>query len=554
MRNTRHYRHWPAGVPYQVELPAQSVAQNLEDTAARVPETPAIHYYGRTLRYGELAGQARAVAGWLKGQGVARGDRVLLYMQNSPQYVAAFYGILRADAVVVPVNPMNRTAELAHLVADTGARVAIAGQELLDFLRPALGAGLQSCLVAAYADAADPGFAHPLPPPLDQPGRADYGPRIAPWSQALSEARDPGPITAGPDDLAVIPYSSGSTGHPKGCMHSHRTVMATAVGSVAWSPGGDEKPALVSLPLFHVTGMQNSMNGPILAGQTMVIMTRWDRRLAAYLIERYRVGRWRSITTMAIDLVNDPEVARHDLSSLEAIGGGGAAMPAAVAARLKALTGLDYVEGYGMSEAMAATHINPPQAPRPQCLGIPVFDVDSRVIDPDTGQELPAGTVGEIVIDGPQVFLGYWNNPEATEAAFILIDGKRFLRSGDIGYMDADGYFYITDRLKRMINASGYKVWPTEVEQMIHDHPQVADVCITAKPDPRRGESVLAWVVARPGPGAADGLGEEALIAWCRARMAAYKVPAEVRFLEVLPRSPSGKTEWRSLQEKAFAG
>ncbi len=574
MRNTRHYRHWPEGVPYQVDLPAQSVAQNLEDTAARAPETPAIHYYGRTLSYGRLAGQARAVAGWLKRQGVAKGDRVLLYMQNSPQYVAAYYGILRADAVVVPVNPMNRAAEMAHLVADTGARVAVAGQELLDFLRPLLGAGLdggpdggpnagpngglQACLVAAYADAADPGFPHRLPAPLDQPGRAHYGPRITPWVEALSDARDPGPITAGPGDLAVIPYSSGSTGHPKGCMHSHRTVMATIVGGVAWTPETGDKPTLVSLPLFHVTGMQNSMNGPILAGQTMVMMTRWDRKLAADLIARYRVGRWRSITTMAIDLINDPEVDSYDLSSLDAIGGGGAAMPASVAGRLKALTGLDYIEGYGMSEAMGATHINPPQAPQLHCLGIPIFDVDSRVIDLDTGAKLPPGEVGEIIIAGPQIFLGYWNNPQATKAAFVTLEDRAFLRSGDIGYMDTDGYFYITDRLKRMINASGYKVWPAEVEEMLHDHPQVAEVCITAKPDPRRGESVLAWVVARPGaeegPGAEKGLNAEALIAWCRGRMAAYKVPAEVRFLAALPRSPSGKMEWRKLQEEAFAG
>lgn len=546
--NTRHYKHWPAGVPHQVDLPEQSIAQNLEDTAARQPDQPALHYYGRTISYAQLAAEVRAIAGWLKSRGTGQGDRVLLYMQNAPQYVAAYYGILRADAVVVPVNPMNRVAELTHLAQDTGARVAIVGQEVLDHIRPLLGAGLGDILVATYADAADPDFPFQLPPPLDQPGRADYGPGITPWAAAVAEARDPGPIEAGPDDLAVIPYSSGSTGQPKGCMHSHRSVMATTVGNLAWNSAVNAaKPTLVTLPLFHVTGMQNSMNSPIMAGHAMVMMTRWDRKFAAYLIERYRVGRWRSITTMAIDLINDPAVDSYDLSSLDGIGGGGAAMPAAVALRLKEITGLDYIEGYGMSEAMAATHINPPQAARLHCLGIPIFGVDSRVIDPETGAELPPGEVGEIIMNGPQVFLRYWNNPKATEEAFIELDGKRFLRSGDIGYMDEDGYFYITDRLKRMINASGFKVWPTEVEEMIHDHPLVAEVCITAMPDPRRGESVLAWVVARP------GLTAEDLTQWCRGRMSAYKVPSEIRFLEALPRSPSGKMEWRSLQDRAFA-
>lgn len=543
----RHFPVWPKGVPHELDVPERSVARNLDLTAARVPEAPAIHYYGRTISYGALQAQVAALAGWLQVvAGVGKGDRVLLYMQNSPQFVVAYYAILRADAVVVPVNPMNREAELRHLVADTGARVALAGQEVLDHIAPLLGAGLTHVVAAAYADAADPAFPFVLPAPLDRPAPADYGiAGVTRWADALAAGHTPGPIAAGPDDLAVIPYSSGSTGHPKGCMHSHRTVMTTIAGGLAWNPGGSDKPTLVSLPLFHVTGMQNSMNGPVMAGHAMVMMTRWDRRLAADLIARYRVGRWRSISTMAIDLVNDPDLDSYDLSSLEAIGGGGAAMPAAVAKRLKDLTGLDYVEGYGMSETMAATHINPPHKARRQCLGIPVFGVDARVINPDTGQEMEPGEVGEIVMHAPQNFLGYWNNPEATRAAFLQIDGKPFLRTGDIGRYDEEGYFYITDRLKRMINASGFKVWPTEVEAMIHEHPQVAEVCITARPDPRRGETVMAWVVAR-GPLTADDL-----IAWCRERMSAYKVPHLVRFLEALPRSPSGKVEWRRLQERA---
>lgn len=536
---------WPAGVPRHLEVPAHPVAANLILTAARDPHGTATIYHNATMTWARLAADVDRLAGWLvRAAGVARGDRVLLFQQNSPFFVLCYYAILRADAVVVPVNPMNRAVELAHLAQDTGARVCLAGQELLGALGPLLAEGALSHVVAcACADAAgdDPDF--PLPPPLDRPGATDPGdPRIVPLAAALAAGHAPVPLAAGPGDLAVIPYTSGTTGRPKGCMHTHRTVQTTIAGGLVWNRAGLGGPSLVSLPLYHVTGMQNSMNGPVMAGDPMVIMTRWDRRLAATLIERHRVTRWRNIATMAIDMVNDPGIARFDLSSLAMIGGGGASMPAAIAERLHALTGLDYIEGYGMSEAMAATHINPADAPRRQCLGVPVFDVDARILDPATGAELPHGETGEIVIAAPQVMLGYWNDPAATEAAFLERDGKRFLRTGDIGRRDAAGYFFMTDRLKRMISVSGYKVWPGEVEAILQGHPDVAEICIVSRPDGRTGEAVTALVVPR---GAAS---PEGIIAWARASMSAYKCPTEVRLVEALPRGPSGKVLWREAQ------
>lgn len=538
-----HLKSWPRGVPHHIEVPARSVAENLLLTAAARPEAPAITYQGRTISYRALARDVEALAGWIAASGIAKGDRVLLYMQNAPQYVIAYYAILRADAVVVPVNPMNRAAELAYLVEDTGARLCICGQELVEHIAAT---PVAAVLAAAYSAAAEPDFPFPLPAPLDAPARTGFDdPRITPWAEALAAGHRPGPITARADDLALIPYSSGTTGQPKGCMHSHRTVMTTLVGNTVWNPTRGNGTTLATLPLYHVTGMQNSMNAPIYKGEPIILMTRWDRAQAAWLIEHYRVARWRSITTMAIDLVNDPAIDSYDLSSLEVIGGGGASMPEAVAARLKALTGLDYIEGYGMTETMAPSHINPIDAPRRQCLGIPIFDVDARVIDPDSGAELGPGEPGEIIMHGPQNFLGYWNRPEETEAAHIEIDGKRFLRSGDIGRYDEDGYFYIVDRVKRMVSVSGLKVWPTEVEGLMHAHPGIAECCIVGRPDTRSGESVLAYVVARGEVSAAE------IIAWCRARMSAYKVPREVIFLDALPRSPSGKVQWRDLTETA---
>lgn len=538
---------WPEGVPRHLDMPERNIAENLAAIAEKSPESLALVYHGAEYSYGEMQRRVLQLAGWLERvAGVRKGDRVLLYMQNSPQFVIGFYAIMRANAVVVPVNPMNRRKELAHMTRDTGARVALAGQELLEHIAPEAEAGrLLHVLVAAYADMADPDYDFPLPEGLEAPGRADYGlAGVVGWARMEAADLRPGPITAGPDDLAVIPYTSGTTGRQKGCMHTHRTAMTTIVGGVVWNPEGIPGSTLTVLPLFHVTGMQNSMHGPIYCGDPIVLMSRWDRRLAVRLIERYRISRWRSISTMVIDLLNDPEVRAGELASLKATGGGGAAMPEPVARRLKALTGLDYIEGYGMSETMAAVLINPVDRPRRQCLGVPVFGVDARVID-EMGRELGPDEPGEIIVSAPQVFLGYWNDPEATAAAFMTLDGERFLRTGDIGRYDRDGYFYIVDRVKRMVNASGYKVWPTEVEALMLDHPQVAEACVVGYPDPRRGETVMAYVVRN------GDLTEEALIAWCREQMAVYKAPRRIAFLDALPRSASGKVQWLELQAQA---
>jgi fatty-acyl-CoA synthase len=297
--------------------------------------------------------------------------------------------------------------------------------------------------------------------------------------------------------------------------------------------------------------MQGSMNSPIFNGATVVVMTRWDRHTAARLIEQYGVTAWTNISTMAIDFLANPELDRYDLSSLRRIGGGGAAMPEAVAQRLKARTGLDYIEGYGLSETIAPTHINPPDHPKKQCLGIPVSNTDARVIDPDTLRELGSGQVGEIVSCGPQIFKGYWKKAEATRACFIELDGKPFFRTGDLGRIDEDGYFFIVDRLKRMINASGFKVWPAEVEAIMYSHPDIQEACVIASRDANRGETVKAIVV--PKAASRDTLKADDIIDWCRANMAAYKVPRQIDFMEALPKSATGKIQWRLLQEKEMA-
>jgi fatty-acyl-CoA synthase len=251
---------------------------------------------------------------------------------------------------------------------------------------------------------------------------------------------------------------------------------------------------------------------------------------------------------MIIDLFASPNCASFDLSSLRYLSGGGAAMPQAVAERLQREFGITFAEGYGLTETAAPTHANLPERAKLQCLGIPIFGTDSRIVDPDTLRELPIGETGEIVTHGPMVFKGYWGHPEATRAAFIDIDGKPFFRTGDLGRMDEEGYFFITDRLKRMINASGFKVWPAEVEALLYRHPAVQEACIIAARDAYRGETVKAVVVLREA--ARGSIGEQAIIDWSREHMAAYKVPRIVQFVDALPKSGSGKVMWRLLQEQ----
>jgi fatty-acyl-CoA synthase len=351
--------------------------------------------------------------------------------------------------------------------------------------------------------------------------------------------------------MALLPYTSGTTGLPKGCIHTHRTLMHNAVGG-QWGHSGPESVGLGVVPMFHITGMIYGVLGSVFAGATTVILPRWDRELAGRLIARHQVSHWTCIPTMIIDLFGSPNYKSFDLSSLRNLSGGGAAMPQAVAQRLLDEFGLTFAEGYGLTETAAPSHANPPERAKLQCLGIPIFGVDSRVVDPLTLEEMPVGEVGEIVTFGPMVFKGYWRHPEATRAAFVTLpgdpSGRQFFRTGDLGRMDEEGYFFLTDRLKRMINASGFKVWPAEVEMLLYKHPAVQEACIISARDEYRGETVKAVVVLR-----AEARGQttaDDIIGWAREHMAAYKVPKFVEFVDGLPKSGSGKVMWRLLQDR----
>jgi fatty-acyl-CoA synthase len=557
--NPRHFAFWPKGIPRHLTIPQTHLFHNVEVSAARYPDKPFLIFYDQALTFSEFKRQAEAIAGFLQQDcGVRRGDRVLLDMQNSPQFVLAYYGILRAGAVVVPINPMNLTHELAHYVQDSGARVAFVGQELFAQMRPLLDPGpgaeadrLRHIIVAAYSDYISPTPRIAVPAFVAAPREPLTAPGVTQWVDMLAQRRAPAPLQASPDDLCVMPYTSGTTGRPKGCMHTHRSVMSTVVGGVEWLRMPKDTVALAVLPFFHVTGMQGGMNASLYNGNTLVLLPRWDRDAALDCVQRYQVGTWQAIAAMVVDFLMHPRIAEYDLSSVWNMTGGGAAMPDAVAKKLQDLCGITYIEGYGMTETMAPTHINPPHRPKRQCLGVPLFDVDARIIDPQTQQELPAGEVGEIIVHGPQVMQGYWNQPQATTEAFITLDGRRFLRTGDLGRVDEDGYFFMVDRLKRMINASGYKVWPAEVETLMYQHPDIAEACVVAAKDAHRGETVKAFVVLKPG--ARERVNEQDIIDWAHHHMAAYKSPRLVEFVDSLPKSGTGKIQWRTLQEREAA-
>ncbi len=548
----RHFKFWPMNAARNLAAPATNLFYNAEVSARRYPDKPFLVFYDTAVSFAELFDEAQRVAGFLERQcGVHRGDRVLLLMQNSPQFVIGYYGILRANAVVVPLNPMNLTQEILRYAQDAGAATVIVSQELYSRVEPLLGKTiLKTAIVAAYADYLKRPTALAVPDFIAQPRMHVAAPGVTSWSDVLAANLRPGPLTMGSDDLCVMPYTSGTTGAPKGCMHTHRSAMHTTVASMRWFSLQPETTLMTVAPLFHVTGMQGGMNGPLYVGNTVVMLPRWDRNVAAECVQRYRVASWTAVPTMIQDFFANPDIAKYDLSSIRRLSGGGAAMPAAVAQRLLDM-GVTYFEGYGLSETMAATHINPPERAKKQCLGIPIFDVDSRVVDPASLEELPAGEVGEIVTHGPQVFRGYWNKPDDSAQTLVEIDGKLFLRTGDLGKVDEDGYFFMVDRLKRMINASGYKVWPTEVESLMYQHPAILEACVIGTPDAHRGETVKAVVVLRPEY--RGRVAEQSIIDWSREQMAAYKCPRLVEFVDALPKSGAGKIMWRELQDREAA-
>ncbi len=537
--------HWPPGLAEErIRLPEEPLAVIFKRNARRAPGKPALVFYGRQLSFGELDEASDRFAGWLVHRGLRPGDRVAIFLENCPQFAVAYYGALKAGAVDVCLNPMHKAIELAHELEDSGARVLVTSDQGYAQIEPVRAASpLEVVVVTSYRDYLPPAPTLPVPPSFLEP------PRACPESDDLTTIVRTAPPLATPvdralADTALIQYTSGTTGAPKGAELTHGNVVINCELMRLWLGQTPEDRVFGVVPWFHITGMEVQLNMMAYVGSTLVALGRFDLDTVLRALQDYRCTVTTLIATINVAIVNHPGTPTYDLSSLRLCLSGGAPVPAEIARRWEAITGHKLVEGYGLSETTAPTHCNPPHRPHYGTVGLPLPFTDVKIVSLEDGvTELPIGGSGEIVVRGPMVFKGYWRRPEATGDA--LHDG--WFSTGDIGRVDGEGYFTIEERKKDMIKASGYSVFPAEVEAIMCRHPAVAEVGVVGVPDPYRGEDVLAFVVLKPGA----EVGEQELVEWSRKEMAVYKAPRRIRFVPALPKTGSGKILKRSLREQA---
>lgn len=538
-------KSWPDGIPQKLDFPNKPLYDFLRDNAERNPKKVAINYYGREIGFQELDDLSDRFAAALNELGLKKGGRVSLYLENCPQFVIAYFGTLKAGGVVVAANPMFKEDELLYELKDSGTKIIIALDHLYPLVREIQKKiQLSQVIVTSYWDFLPENPELPIHPSM-QPPKEVY-PRTLDFLDLLEkyEPEPPQPKINLEDDLALLQYTSGTTGLPKGAMITHYSLLFNTVGSAVWTRITEDDVHLSVLPFFHVTGMIHGMNRPIYTGTTNVMISRFDTETAIKAIDDFRCTVWVSITTMNVAVVNFSDIHKYNLQSLKHCSSGGAPIPGEILHKWREIVEPELVEGYGLSETISQTHINPISNPRYGSVGIPHFGVECRIVDVDTQEELPIGEEGELIIKGPMVTKGYWNNPKETEK--VLKDG--WFATGDIARMDHDGYFYIVERKKDMIKASGYSVFPAEVEALLYEHPAVQEVAVIGVPDPHRGENIKAIIILRPQH---KGLvKKKEMIAWAKNKMAAYKYPRIVEFVDELPKTGSGKILKRALRER----
>jgi len=539
------FSSWPEGMPKELVLDERPLFEFLRGNARKHPEKTAINYYGRMISFKELDESSDQLAAALCDLGLKKGERVSLFLENCPQFVISYYGVLKAGGVVVAANPMFKDDELKYELKDSGARIVVTLDHLYSKVRNIRDEiSVSHVIVTSYWDYLPEEPALPLHPSM-KASREKFSETFE-WIDLLERyGPAPPPVEVNVrEDLALLQYTSGTTGLPKGAMITHYNLLHNTVGSAVWSGIEEEDIHLSVLPFFHVTGMVHSMNMPVYTGTTNVMLSRFETDTVLKAISTYRCTTWVSITTMNIAVVKAPNVRAYDLRSLRRCLSGGAPIPEEILKQWCEIVGTELVEGYGLSETISQTHVNPYQRPKYGSVGIPHFGVDCRIVDLDTGEDLPVGREGELLIRGPMVTKGYWNRPEETQRA--IRDG--WLYTGDIAKMDEDGYFYIVGRKKDMIKASGYSVYPAEVEALMYEHPAVSEVAVIGVPDPYRGENIKAFVILKPKY--RGQVTEDEMVAWAKEKMAAYKYPRIVEFVEDLPRTGSGKVLKRVLREK----
>jgi long-chain acyl-CoA synthetase len=548
--------HYEPGVPARLDLEQKTVVDYLDESAATWGSRPALTLKGRDLTYAELKDQVDRFATALAGLGVTHDSRVALWLPTLPQMVIAYYATLRLGALVVNTNPLYVERELEHQFNDAGVSVVVT----LDYLwwtklRRVLGkTGVRHVIVTSHADYLPFPKNLVAPMKLKKTGQYVKVPREenVHFFRELVVDHPPSPpgVELSLDHVALLQYTGGTTGVSKAAMLTHRNVSANAQQCRAWfpiaEPGGEV--VLVCLPLFHVFGMTVSMLWPISIGARLVLVPNpRDIKDLVESITRYRVTLFSALPALFVAINGYPGIDRLDVSSIKACFSGSAPLPVEVLRRFEALTGGKITEAYGLTETSPVAHANPLNGVRKiGSVGVPVPGTYMKIVDVETGRrELPIGEEGELCIRGPQVMAGYWNHPAETANT---LRGE-WVYTGDLARVDEQGYTYIVGRKKELIVASGYNVYPDEIDGVLYTHPAVSESATIGVPDPRRGETVKSFVVLEPGSRAT----EEDLIRYCREQLAAYKVPRSVEFIEQLPKNAMLKTLRRELRDRELA-
>jgi long-chain acyl-CoA synthetase len=559
--------HYDPGVETSIEYPDLTLPQLFDHAAQRYPEHIATIFHDARQRYRELARQIHAFAAGLRELHVRPGDRVAIMLPNVPQFIVAFYGALEAGAIVVPTNPLYTQRELEHQLADCGAVAIVTLDQLFPRVQMALPATEIHTVIVT-------GVGHALPrrlQPLYSLKQWRDGVRavrragvVHRFSELLAASTPGDPLPGNPDEIAVLQYTGGTTGRSKAAMLTHRNLVSNALQAYHWQGETKQKEGgtriLCAAPFFHVYGLTVGMNLAVLAGATMLLVPRFIPKEIAAVAQKYKPALFPGVPTMYVALSELPGFSASQWGSLEICLSGAAPLPAEVQRRFQEVSNTRLVEGYGLTEASPVSHCNPARGEaRPGSIGIPFPDTDAMITDPETWEPLPVDAIGELTIKGPQIMRGYWKRPE--ETAQVMRDG--WLHTGDLATMDAAGYFSIVDRKKDLIIASGYKVYPHEVEEVLLTHPAIKEAAVIGVPNQYRGETVKAVVVLRDVAQSTDGrsstgsrsstasgLPEPAeIIALCRENLAAYKVPKIIEFRTELPKSLIGKVLRRELRD-----
>jgi len=559
--------HYDKGVPHTIEYPNAPLFHFLEESARKYPDRACTIFKGAVVTYKEMNAITDAIAAGLVDMGVKKGDRVGIFMPNTPQFVMAYYGILKAGGVVVATNPLYTPPEIEHQANDAGIEVMFVMTNFYKTIKKAQpNTKIKKLIVTNLKETLPPVLRMLFTLAREKKGGFRIEGGLAEgeiWMKdmiAKYKGASRPDLGIGPDDTALFQYSGGTTGVSKAAVALHRNVVANTLQIKSWMTNIEEgkEIVLMAIPLFHVYGMVAGMNFAMAGGASMVMVPN-ARDIPDVLenIHKYNPTIFPGVPALYNAINNHPEVkaGKISLRSIKACISGSAPLMRETKETFESLSGGKVFEGYGLSEAPTATHCNPLLGVnKTGSIGMPLPDVDVKIISLDDGEtELPMGEIGEIVVHGPQVMKGYHNMPtETANTLRKLKDGKTWLFTGDIARMDEDGYFYIVDRKKELIKPGGFQVWPREVEEAIAAHPKVLEVGVAGIPDPYRGETVKAWIVLKPG----ETVTEEELKAFCKERLAPYKVPTHYEFRSELPKTTVGKILRRELvrQHKEASG